>query len=170
ATREAPCEESLLGRVFDSYQNMKQIAGAIREAARQRSIESPRVLELSRRETGLKDFLPDAEITLYPTHDENRTTLSAPVEVPFGARSVDSCLITDVYEHVEAQQRPEWLGEMLRVTNGLVLVAAPQGNELVTRFDRVVFDFIWGKYAEKFEPLAQHVEFGLESVEHTVAS
>jgi hypothetical protein len=163
-------DDSLLGRVFDSYQNMKQIAACIREAARQQSIDAPRVLELSRRDTGLRDYLPEAVIVRYPTHQNNQPTLSAPVAIPFADQSFDSCLISDVYEHIPAERRPELLREMLRVTSGLVLVAAPQGNEIVTRFDRIVFDFIWGKYAEKFEPLAQHVQFGLEPLEQIVAS
>ena len=170
AIRQTTSDNSLLGRVFDSYQNMKQIAACIREAAEQRMIGTPRVLELSRRETGLKDYLPDAEIVRYPTHQDNQPTLGAPVAIPFADRSFDSCLITDVYEHIPAERRPELLKEMLRVTNGLVLVAAPQGNEIVSRFDRIVFDFIWGKYAEKFEPLAQHVGFGLEPLDHIIAS
>ena len=33
----------------------------------------------------------------------------------------------------------------------------------------MVFDFIWGKYAERFEPLEQHMRFGLEPIEHTLA-
>jgi hypothetical protein len=59
---------------------------------------------------------------------------------------------------------------MLRVTHGLVLVGCPNGNEMVGVLDRLVFDFIWGKYASRFEPLEQHVGFGLEPVEDVIAS
>ncbi len=168
--RQSDTDQSYLGRVFDSYQNMMQIAACIRETARQRSIAQPLVLELSRRETDLIDYIPEAQILRYPTHHNNQTTLSLPVVLPFADNSFDSCLITDVYEHIPAELRPGILREMLRITDGLVLVAAPQGNEIVTRFDRVVFDFIWGKYGERFEPLAQHMEFGLESLEQTLES
>ncbi len=163
-------DQSFLGRVFDSYQNMMQIAACLREAARQRCTPQPRVLELSRRETGLHDYVPEARIVRYPTHENNQPILSTPVALPYPDKSFDSCMISDVYEHIPADQRPGLLREMLRVTDGLVLVAAPQGNEVVTRFDRIVFDFIWGKYAERFEPLEQHIEFGLESLEHTLDS
>jgi len=57
------------------------------------------------------------------------------------------------------------LRELLRVTDGLVLLGAPMRSELVSAADRVVFDFIWGKFAEEFQPLRQHVEFGLDSLE-----
>lgn len=163
-------DQSFLGRVFDAYQNMMQIAACIRETARQRSIAQPLILELSRRETDLRDYLPEAQILRYPTHENNQTILSLPVTLPFADNSFDSCLITDVYEHIPAELRPGILREMLRVTDGLVLVAAPQGNEIVTRFDRIVFDFIWGKYGERFEPLEQHMEFGLEPLEQTLES
>ena len=163
-------DASFLGRVFDSYQNMMQIAACLREAARQRRIPEPLVLELSRRETGLQDYVPEARVVRYPTHENNRPILSTPIALPFPDNSFFGCLITDVYEHIPADQRPELLREMIRVTDGLVLVAAPQGNEVVTRFDRIVFDFIWGKYAERFEPLEQHIEFGLESLAHTLDS
>ena len=163
-------DQSFLGRVFDSYQNMMQIASCLREAARQRGIPQLRVLELSRRETGLQDYIPEALLVRYPTHENNQPILSMPVALPYPDKSFDGCLVTDVYEHIRADLRPGLLSEMLRVTNGLVLVAAPQGNEIVTRFDRIVFDFIWGKYAERFEPLDQHMEFGLESLEKTLNS
>jgi predicted nucleic acid-binding Zn-ribbon protein len=161
--------ESFLGRVFDSYQNMMQIACCLREAARQRTIERPLVLELSRRSTGLADYIPEAQITNFPTHEDNRPRLTDPVSLPFADKSFDSCLITDVYEHIAPELRPALLREMLRVTDGLVLVGSPQGNEVVPAFDRVVFDFIWGKYAERFEPLEQHMKFGLEPIEQTLA-
>ena len=161
-------DQSLLGRVFDSYQNMMQIAACIRETAKQLSVQQPRVLELSRRETGLGDYLPEALIERYATHEGNQPTITSPVRIPYPDKSFDACIITDVYEHIPAELRPELLREMLRVTHGLVLLGAPQGNEIVTRFDRVVFDFIWGKYAEKFEPLEQHVEFVVDPIEKTL--
>jgi hypothetical protein len=163
-------DESFLGRVFDSYQNMRQIAACMREAARQRQVAVPRVLELSRRETGLGDYLPDARLERFATHEDDQPTLGTPVALPFADGAFDGCLISDVYEHIPAERRPELLAEMLRVTRGLVLVAAPRGNALVTRLDRVVFDFIWGKYGERFVPLEQHMAYGLESVESTVES
>jgi hypothetical protein len=165
AIRQQSTEQSFLGRAFDSYQNLMQIAACIREAARQRSVRQPLVLELSRRETRLLDFIPEAQFVRYPTHENNQPTLSRPVALPYADKSFDCCLITDVYEHVPAEVRPEILREMLRVTDGLVLLAAPQGDQIVTRFDRIVFDFIWGKYAERFEPLEQHIKFGLEPLE-----
>jgi hypothetical protein len=163
-------DQSFLGRVFDSYQNMTQIAACIREVGRQRALARPRVLELSRRETGLGDYLPDAERTRFATHEDERPTLPTPVVLPFGDRAFDCCLVTDVYEHIAAEQRPELLAEMLRVTDGLVIVAAPHGNALVSRLDRLVFDFIWGKYGDRFVPLEQHAAFGLEPIEETVAT
>src|SRR2546423_1819156 len=99
-------DQSLLGRVFDSYQNMMQIAACVREAARQRSIKQPTVLELSRRDTGLVDYLPEAVITRFPTHEKNQSILSDPVALPFADKSFDDALITDVYEHLPSQQRP----------------------------------------------------------------
>ena len=59
---------------------------------------------------------------------------------------------------------------MTRVTRNLVLLGCPIRSELVTRFDRLVFDFIWGKYGDRFKPLSQHVEFGLEPLEQVLAS
>ena len=41
---------------------------------------------------------------------------------------------------------------MLRVTHGVVLLGSPHDDEVVNRFDRMVFDFIWGKYAESSNP------------------
>ena len=64
-------DQSFLGRVFDSYQNMMQIAACIREAARQRSIARPRVLEVSRRDTGLVEYAPDVELVRHPTHEND---------------------------------------------------------------------------------------------------
>ncbi len=157
--------QSFLGHVFDNYQNMMQITRCLREAARQTRVARPRLLELSRRQTGIQDYLPEADWVRYPTHKNDAPLLEPPLILPFPDASFDGCLISDVYEHIPADWRPGLLKEMLRVTNGLVLVASPNGNELVSKLDRVVFDFIWGKYGERFTPLAQHAEFGVEPVE-----
>jgi hypothetical protein len=169
AARRVP-DQSYLGRVFDSYQNLMQIAACIRSAARQRAIAEPSVLELSRRDTGLIDYLPEVRLTRYPTHQGNQPTLTAPIVLPFADGEFDGCLVTDVYEHIPRELRPELVSEMLRVTDGIVLIGTPQGNELVTRFDRIVFDFIWGKYGERFEPLEQHATYGLERIEDIITS
>ena len=163
-------DHSLSGRVFDQYQNLMQIARCVREAARQSSIREPRVLELSRRHTTLRDYLPEAKMERYATHEAGSPTLMTPVALPFPDKSYDVCIVSDNYEHLPVNQRPGLLGEMLRVTDGLVLVGCPMRDELVTRFDRIVFDFIWGKYGEQFLPLRQHEAFGLESLEEVLAS
>ena len=165
---QAASDQSFLGRVFDSYQNMMQIARCIREASRQMSVARPRVLELSRRETGILQYFPEADVVRHSTHSNDTITLTFPVTLPFADNSFDASLVTDAYEHVPQHLRSSLLSEMLRVTNGLVLVGSPNGNEVVSRFDKVVFDFIWGKYGERFGPLEEHVEFGLESPEQIV--
>jgi hypothetical protein len=118
----------------------------------------------------LSDYLPEALVTRYATHLDNKPVIDAAVTLPYADKSFDGCVITDVYEHVHAEVRPRLLSEMLRVTDGIVLVGAPHGDEIVTRFDRIVFDFIWGKYAERFEPLDQHMTFGLEPLDQTLQS
>lgn len=165
-----PADASLLGRVFDQYQNMMQVARCVREIARQRGLARPRLLELSRRDTGLADFAPECEVVRYPTHQDNQPTLAHPVALPFADQAFDACLVTDAYEHIAPEQRPELLREMVRVTRGVVLLACPMETEIVTRFDKLVFDFIWGKYAERYEPLDQHIEFGLEPLADVMAS
>jgi len=162
--------QSFLGSVFDSYQNMKQIARCLNEVSRQRGIDRPRLLELSRRPTGIQDYLPEADWIRHPTHLNDQSTLGDPVRLPFADKSLDACLISDVYEHIPASARPGLLQEMLRVTDGLVLVGCPNGSEVVSKLDRMVFDFIWGKYGERFIPLEQHAHFGLEPIEQVVAT
>ena len=167
---EKPIDESLLGRVFDQYQNFMHIAVCLQEVARQTSIARPRVLELYRRPSGLAEYIPDAELVRYATHADDQPSLLNPLHLPFPDKTFDACVISDVYEHLPQPQRPELLREMLRVTRGMVIVGSPVANEVVTRCDRIVFDFIWGKYGEKFEPLRQHVTYGLESLADIVAS
>lgn len=167
---EQPSDQSLLGRTFDQYQNFMQIAQCVKEAARQTSITRPRVLELYRRHSGLAEYFPEADLIRYATHTNEQPSLPSPLHLPFTDKSFDACVISDVYEHLPQAQRPELLGEMIRVTSGLVMVGSPVANETVTRCDKIVFDFIWGKYAERFVPLTQHVTFGLEPLEDIVAS
>jgi hypothetical protein len=163
--------QTLLGNVFDQYQNMMQIARCVREAARQGAITQPRILELSRYQTNLSEYLPEAQIVRYPTHDEKeQPSLPMPVAVPFPDKSFDVCFVTDVYEHIPTEQRPGLLVEMLRVTKGLVLLGTPVKSEMVTHADRIWFDFIWSKYAHEFEPLKQHIRFGLEPLEDIIGS
>jgi hypothetical protein len=163
--------QSFLGDVFDQYQNMMQIARCVREAMKQLGMSQPRILELSRYPTNLIEYLPEAQITRYATHnDSEQPTLSIPVAVPFADKAFDVCFVTDAYEHISAEQRPGLLGEMLRTTHGLVLLGSPVRSEIVTRFDRVVFDFVWGKYAHEFEPAQQHVRYGLEPLDQIIRS
>jgi hypothetical protein len=167
---EKPLDESLLGRTFDQYQNFMHIALCLKEVARQTSIAKPKVLELHRRTSGLAEYIPDADLVRYATHTDDQPSLPSPLQLPFPDKAFDACLISDVYEHLPQAQRPELLREMIRVTRGMVMVGSPVANEVVNRCDRIVFDFIWGKYGEKFEPLRQHVTYGLESLEDIVAS
>lgn len=167
---ESSRDQSLSGRIFDQYQNLMQIARCVREAARQLAIARPRILELSRRSTTLEDYLPEVEFTHYATHTAEQPTLMMPVALPFPDKSYDVCIVSDNYEHLPIEQRPSLLGEMMRVTHGLVMVGCPMRDELVTRFDRIVFDFIWGKYGERYGPLSQHEKFGLEPLEQVLAS
>jgi hypothetical protein len=166
----SPREHSFLGHVFDAYQNMMQIAACLRAAARLRGRPTSRVLELSRRATGLADYVPEAEVTRLATHEGHEPALPDPMRLPVEDGAFDACVITDVYEHLPAAQRPALLAEMVRVTQGVILAAAPQGNAVVDRMDRLVFDFIWGKYAQAFEPLGQHAEFGLEPLDEVLSS
>jgi hypothetical protein len=160
--------ESFLGRPFDAYQNMMQIARSIREASRQLALSRPRVLEVSRRPTQIEEFLPEAEVAHFSTHDEDEEPLPGPPVFPFETGAFDALLITDAYEHIAQQHRPALLAEMVRVTNGLVLVGTPTSDPVVDRFDRVVFDFIWGKTGRFAKPAAQHVLYGHEKLEDIV--
>ena len=162
-------QTTMLGDVFDHYQNMMQIARAIRIVSRQLGVSRPRVLELSRFKTNLVEYLPEAEVERFATHDANeQPCLSSPVLLPFDDRSFDMSFVTDSYEHIAQEQRPEIVREMLRVTSSLVLVATPVDEHIVTRLDKVIFDFIWGKYATPFEPLRQHHVYGLEPLERVI--
>ncbi len=163
-------DQSLLGRVFDAYQNLMQIARCVREAARQTETANPRILELSRRHTTLSDYLPEARMERYATHDGERPVLTMPLRLPFPDKSFDVCIVSDMYEHIPNSQRHSLIGEMMRVSDGLVLLGCPMRDELVTRFDRIAFDFIWGKYGDRYPPLRQHVEFGLDPLEKVLDS
>ena len=167
----AQSTQTFLGDVFDQYQNMMQIARCVREGMQQLGISQPRILELSRYPTNLADYLPEAQITRYATHHDNeQPSLPNPVAVPFADKAFDVCFVTDAYEHISAEQRPGLLSEMLRTTQGLVLLGSPVRSEIVTRFDRIVFDFVWGKYAHEFEPARQHVRYGLEPLDQIITS
>jgi hypothetical protein len=163
-------QQSLLGRPFDQYQNLMQIARCIEVAGEQLGDPHPRILELSRRDTGLADYVPNAEIVRLPTHDAGTPAPERWQHLPFADDAFDVCLVTDVYEHIAAEHRPHLLQEMMRVSRGLILLGCPIENHLVSRFDKVVFDFIWGKYAEPYAPLAQHVNYGIESLAHVIGS
>lgn len=48
-------------------------------------------------------------------------------------KSFDACLVPDAYEHIPSDQRPGLLREMVRVTQGVVLVACPMDSEIVSQ-------------------------------------
>lgn len=164
-------DQTLLGNIFDQYQNMMLIARCIRETARQCNLAAPRVLELSRYPTNLLEYVPEAVITRSATHDDKEQPLLAlPVSLPFADRSFDVCLVTDAYEHIPAEMRPGLLREMMRVSNGIALAGSPVNSEIVNRIDRLVFDLVWCKYGYAFEPIRQHAQYGLDTLEEIIAS
>lgn len=148
-----------------------QIARCVREAQTLRGDSgAPRVLELSRRPIRLDEYLPEAIFSHHATHLREEPLTDGAFTLPFSDAFFDAVFVTDAYEHIPQQDRKGLVAEMLRVSRGVVLIGCPVNDGLVTRMDKVVFDFIWGKYAEEYGPLHQHFQYGLESKEEIIAS
>ncbi len=119
------------------------------------------------------DFLPDALTQSIDTRwiDHARHCRMEPgVRLPFADQAFDVVCSLDVLEHVPPPLRDDWLGELWRVTRGLLVVGAPFDTEGVAAADAWLHRLILERYGYGVPFLEEHLNLGLPRLETALAA
>ncbi len=116
------------------------------------------------------DFLPDHDVLVIdgraadvPDH----RAIAVDGSLPFADRTFAAVMSQDVLEHVPAQRRPAWLGEIWRVTGRLLLLGCPWDTAGVAEADRYLFELIRRDYGYDHGFLAEHLSNGHPDLDAT---
>lgn len=160
--------EQLLNYPFDLYQRSRDIQETVDIIARETGKERLKILDVGgfrieseeRENLLLKEFLPQHDIVAldrmesstpgYVQGDGNR--------LPFKGKSFNVVVTSDVYEHVPPEERKTFLENLLRVTDGFVILGAPFYSERNALAEQIVFEYVRKVLHAQHEQLKEHIE------------
>jgi hypothetical protein len=87
--------------------------------------------------------------------------------LPFPDRSFEVVSSQDVLEHVAPAARADWLAELWRVTDRLLLLGNPFATPGVAEADHYLFELIRRRYGYEHRFLLEHATFGLPDLATT---
>ena len=93
-----------------------------------------------------------------PVRRGARPVLGSAAELPFVDRAFDAVVALDVLEHLPMEIRDRAIAELVRVTDGRLIVACPTGA-LALDADRQLYEFYRRRDGNVIRWLAEHVEF-----------
>lgn len=85
--------------------------------------------------------------------------------LPFKDNCFDVVASLDVLEHIPADKRPEFLGELSRVARGSVVLSAPFHDPEIERVEALLFREIKDLHGVEHEQLREHARNGLPEVD-----
>ena len=156
------------------YDTARRFA-AILWAARQFEFgSSPRFLDVGGYPGLLAELLreqyPESEALTVDTVDEEREHYRKAdgARLPFQDNEFDAVFSSDVLEHVPGRDRPAFISEMLRVSNGPVILGAPFFNEATSFIEKQIDDTHRELTGQPHPWLFEHVENGLPDLTRTL--
>ena len=154
---------------FDQFQRYRLVA----EATPILEGEGPKktILEAGGYPPRLRDFLPEHKITTVDRIEcsEPDYVCASAVALPFPDKNFGIALSLDTLEHVPPADRDRFLGELCRVSESYVIVAAPFASEAVKAADRAIFEFIRDLSGYEHPYLKEHLELEPPDLVATVA-
>ena len=100
-----------------------------------------------------------------PHRDNHTPLLGSGFALPFADASFDIVACHDVFEHLPAEGRNDFVAEMLRVSRGPVLVLAPFADPRVARSELLVNGYFTARVGHSLPALDEHYEFGLPALD-----
>ncbi len=162
-------EEELAFLPFDIYQRYRVIADAAEAFL---APGDGQVLDVGGYPGHLAAFLPERQVTFCDLiegeidHSPYVRGTAAALPFPDNAFPVVSCC--DVLEHVPAAERPEVLGELLRVASRAVVLAGPFDDPGVVEAEKAVADYYQSLWHEEHPWLSEHLGLGLPAADEVL--
>ncbi|MHB8858188.1 MAG: class I SAM-dependent methyltransferase [Thermoleophilia bacterium] len=158
----------LLALSSDLYSRNLIISEGVKKFKKDRGLDKVKILDIGGRNGQLAIFLdPQDDLTILdkrPGEEENLIVGDA-TDMSFEDGYFDVVTSGDVYEHIPESSRQQFIREALRVTNGLLIVAAPFAEGQNEHLEKTVNDYFKRLIGRDHEWLAEHIENGLPSVE-----
>lgn len=119
-----------------------------------------------------KGLFPRWEVkTLDKPHDHIADYVSGNgAALPFDTGSFDVVVTIDTFQHIAAADRVKFVQELCRVSRNVVVLAAPFAHPAVSAVERLLNSAHERFFLKPHPVLADHVAFGLPSLEMTVAT
>ena len=157
-TREMP---------FDQYQRYHPIQEAV-EALRPSGTTRWRILDVGGWPGTLREFLPADRITVVDQEMKTGVDLAADGRcLPFPDGRFDAVVSSDTLEHIPAADRNAFLGELLRVSAGPVLIGAPFADPAVRQAEDLLDRLIIASHGQRYPFLEEHRRHGLPELAAT---
>ncbi len=162
---ESNLDPALLDLPFDQYSRhmlVRRVAERIRTALGAAHLE---VLDVGGYPGLTPRFLPnDRVIVTDITPDQApgaRYVRADGGALPFPDHTFDLVTSLDSLEHVPAQRRAVYVGELLRVSRGYVVLIAPFASEETELFERLLAEFVRVMNQDEQPQLREHRAYGL---------
>lgn len=147
----------LLGIPFDQYQRYRLVAEVLDRL--RTAGEKFLLLEVGGHPGLSRKFLEDDQVIVADMLSAGHSLdmIAGAEALPFPDRSFSAVLAVDVLEHIVPEERKQALAEMARISQDLLLLAAPFAYGLARSAEKMVFDFIkeWLGYEHKY--LKEHL-------------
>lgn len=153
--------EELVGLDFDQFSRIYDAKITIERLRGPK--KTLKILDVGGYKGNTSRLFPSDDVTVVDQHDVHEAGYikADATDLPFHDGEFDAVLSFDVFEHIPPVDRLKFLEEVVRVSKGLVIIAAPfmnKGNELA---ERLTNDF-YKKIAGKDHPwLIEHIENSL---------
>ena len=149
----------------DLYTRNEIIASIIDKLKKNVHKRSLSILDVGGRGGQLQEFLSSSSLVVLdiraPTPSEPPYVVGDITRAPFADNSFDIVVASDVLEHVEPKLRKRFLSEILRLSDGYVILGGPFQSPEVAFAERLVNDLHVSLRDEEHPWLMEHLEYGL---------
>lgn len=145
---------------FDQLQRYRLAADLIEDVREKKPLA---ILDAGSHQGYLESFLPyDSIYNLDRSYFAGRNFIQGDVlTLPFPDDALDISLALDILEHIPARSRLFFVGELVRVSDDMVIIGAPFDSREVAEAEKLALEFCVKMTGEEHEFLAQHLEEGL---------
>ncbi len=153
-------DSSLYDLAFDQFSRQYQVKRLV-ESVRQKKKLS--ILDVGGNNGKTRDFFPKDEVMIVDLYDleEPGYTKASALDLPFDDNSYDVVTCFDVFEHIEAADRAQFLAEITRVAKHYIIVAAPFNTTYVSQAEQELNAYYRHITDHDHRWLREHIDNGL---------